>query len=443
MLVEFEKITLLEGMLKFNPILFFINIILIVHFIIEWFIFYKKTKIVFDYWRFFCVLNIFIPIFIMYPFSSSIYNILSTGNNIFYIEPFVDQANIISIFGYIFLLLGRFLCKNRISNKLNFIEAILYNNLRSDKFYKLLYILTIIFVSIMLVYAQKYPAYIFNFRSIRYDEPIFGAFINFLMSYSIYAMTMIGIRFFLKPKISILILLILVMTIPILIGTRSGLFTPIITILLILSCYYKEKIKIWYYIIGFTIIIILVMLLAVIRASIETGIEPSSIFDFNIFLLGIFYGNSFSDLRDFAWTLSGFNEYFLWGKTYLSAVLSFVPSAIFEYRELYSYGAVTNYFAGISGNHFGLRIGVFGEIYINFGYVGEIIICIFMGYLLQYTNNNFLNAILNKKDICLSYTRTIGFTIFSMLFLNSSGFFMIYVLIIINVLGLIVRKIKF
>ena len=66
-----------------------------------------------------------------------------------------------------------------------------------------------------------------------------------------------------------------------------------------------------------------------------------------------------------------------------------------------------------------------------------------MGYLLQYTNNNFLNAILNKKDICLSYTRTIGFTIFSMLFLNSSGFFMIYVLIIINVLGLIVRKIKF
>lgn len=97
------------------------------------------------------------------------------------------------------------------------------------------------------------------------------------------------------------------------------------------------------------------------------------------------YGNTFADIRDGAYILKGFsnntNSNFLIGKTYMSALISFVPSSISKFRYIWSWGRYTT--TGLFGytNHFGLRGGNVMEAYINFGWVGIIIFGFLQGYV--------------------------------------------------------------
>ena len=45
------------------------------------------------------------------------------------------------------------------------------------------------------------------------------------------------------------------------------------------------------------------------------------------------FGNNFSDLRDFAWVYSAWDHVFWVGKTYLAALLAFVPRFASEFRD--------------------------------------------------------------------------------------------------------------
>ncbi|PAD22649.1 hypothetical protein [Terribacillus saccharophilus] len=99
----------------------------------------------------------------------------------------------------------------------------------------------------------------------------------------------------------------------------------------------------------------------------------------------ILYGNNFSDLRDFAWLLSGFQDSFLNGKTYLAALLTFLPSSISEYRSEFSYARATLKFVGIDPDHrAGLRGGIFAKSYFNFGTIGVMLASIVIGFPLRY-----------------------------------------------------------
>lgn len=86
----------------------------------------------------------------------------------------------------------------------------------------------------------------------------------------------------------------------------------------------------------------------------------------------LLYGNDLSDLRDFAWILTGLDDAgFYWGKTYIAGYLSFIPSFIFPFREEYGFGRVTPMLAGLDPMfHSGLRPPIFGEMYVNFGLPG-------------------------------------------------------------------------
>ena len=69
------------------------------------------------------------------------------------------------------------------------------------------------------------------------------------------------------------------------------------------------------------------------------------------------------------------------GKTYLAAFLSFIPSAIFPFREAYGFGrySLEILFSGNAAPTYGgLRPSFVGEAYLNFGVPGVF----FIGYLL-------------------------------------------------------------
>lgn len=86
----------------------------------------------------------------------------------------------------------------------------------------------------------------------------------------------------------------------------------------------------------------------------------------------LLYGNDLSDLRDFAWILTGLDHTdFFWGKTYVAGYLSFIPTFLFKFREEYGFGRVTPMLAGLDPMfHSGLRPPIFGELYVNFALPG-------------------------------------------------------------------------
>jgi len=88
-----------------------------------------------------------------------------------------------------------------------------------------------------------------------------------------------------------------------------------------------------------------------------------------------FFGNELSDMRDFAWILTGLDqEQWLWGRSYLAGYLSFIPTFVLPFRETYGFGRVSPLLAGLDPmHHSGLRPPIFGEMYANFGLPGLII----------------------------------------------------------------------
>jgi hypothetical protein len=91
--------------------------------------------------------------------------------------------------------------------------------------------------------------------------------------------------------------------------------------------------------------------------------------------LNIFYGNSFSDTRDFAVILSFWDGHYFLGKTYLAGLLAFVPRFLSSFRDTWALGVVTATMAGFSPKeHAGLRVGMFGEAFFNFGLLAVVLL---------------------------------------------------------------------
>lgn len=124
------------------------------------------------------------------------------------------------------------------------------------------------------------------------------------------------------------------------------------------------------------------LVLASVAISISSLRTPS-LKEQSDFLSSLLYGNNLSDLRDFAWILTGMDDHsFLWGKTYLAGYLGFVPTYLFKFRDEYGFGRVDATLAGIDPTlHSGLRPPIFGEMYLNFGLPGVFIGGFFYGLL--------------------------------------------------------------
>lgn len=94
----------------------------------------------------------------------------------------------------------------------------------------------------------------------------------------------------------------------------------------------------------------------------------------------ILFGNNLSELRDFAWIISGWDREPLLGKTYVSGFLSWIPSFILPDRRDGSWGRFSTELTGLTGgNHPGLRPTIFAEAYFNFDLVGVLLIGVILG----------------------------------------------------------------
>lgn len=156
----------------------------------------------------------------------------------------------------------------------------------------------------------------------------------------------------------------------------------------------------------------------------------------------LLYGNDLSDLRDFAWILTGLDQSdFFWGKTYLAGYLAFIPSFLFPFREEYGLGRVTPMLAGLDpAFHSGLRPPIFGEMYINFGLPGLCIGAFVYGVLVGRIMHWVTRTLDQPAGTSRAVPELVVWTGFLMLqvvdsLVFTSAFFGVYVLIGLLILG--------
>ena len=175
------------------------------------------------------------------------------------------------------------------------------------------------------------------------------------------------------------------------------------------------------------IIIISMIILLFIGIGMEfirKGIENINLIET---LDSILYGNTFSDLRDGAFILYGYDakyDDFLYGKTYIADILSFLPKSKIEFRQIWSYGLFTTTTLFGWTNHYGLRGGLFLEAYFNFGYIGVFISAIVLSYITSNLEIWMYSGVIKKsikRDLSFEFIITDFIKNFSLAIMITSG----------------------
>ncbi len=150
----------------------------------------------------------------------------------------------------------------------------------------------------------------------------------------------------------------------------------------------------------------------------------------------LFYGNNFSDLRDFAWVLAYWDGEWLGGRTQLAGLLGFVPAVLSPFRAHWGWGRVSTDIVGLSTRdvdtvHGGLRPGAFGELYINFGLVGVVLGGLLLGYLTVRLFAATRDAVERYSPFEAKLAILAAFTALSLLFnlYVTAGVFSVYVVL--------------
>lgn len=94
-----------------------------------------------------------------------------------------------------------------------------------------------------------------------------------------------------------------------------------------------------------------------------------------------------TEVNDLAWVLSEWNHHWYLGATWLAGVWP-VPATMSKFKDTYVLSSVTKDVAGIprDAGGGGLRISMFGEAYLNFGYLGVIGLGLMFGILVRKMN---------------------------------------------------------
>jgi hypothetical protein len=149
----------------------------------------------------------------------------------------------------------------------------------------------------------------------------------------------------------------------------------------------------------------------------------------------IAYGNSLSDIRDFAWVLTGWDDSLLLGKTYFAGFLDFIPRELMPYRDEWGFGKFTARTAGLNPDiHAGLRPGIFGEAYFNFGICGIVLCGLLTGFLWRLYDFHAKQEIYLGRGVLQMYRWTTPCLFLGALQITS-GVFRFYIFVILAVVA--------
>jgi len=435
--LEIAPIELLQGYIRCNPLLLIIDFIFIVFFLYSWHKSYKTTGFKIDIWHIVLFRFIVVPVFLIYPTIGSIFQQRSIGlDAILRTSQYTDYAFLLSLLGFTSMLVGRYIYNHSKSNgKIDSIfyplQKIIQNNIRSKNTYLTLILLSfsilLVVTSIVLTNGQ----HVMNPRSYFQNNGALRPLYNICIVVYPLTITVAGLRLIEKYSNKMIeqIMFGLIILFSIFLGTRSAILDPIFY--LIVLYYMKNNRKISYiklFFIGLSILLTTSVLLF-LRSNKQS---------FNFGVLDFFYGNTFSDTRDFAHVMAYWDKELLLGKSYLAGIISFIPRFISEYREQWALGVYTAKTVGHDpAYHPGLRPGIFGESYFNFGIPGVIFLGLTMGFFLRHIDYSVKQIMKEEKDSIKSYSYIFIWALISCLSISVGFSFFYFSLILLFSLAFI------
>lgn len=381
----------------------------------------KKEGVVIDVWLFNIITSNIIWYFLMYPVAGSELNIISTGKAIYKIQDYVDFAFLVVVVGYFFMWVGKYYYLKKHCNSIQLVSKYEYYtrlNIESRDGRLLLLLLFLPFILYVFYIGLTHLG-----QDVRKIVGSNGSTrVAYNIAYSIYPFIMgvYGILFFQYRKLFYVIFFLILFLLSFLFSTRGLAFGTLCQLLLFYIIYKGRHLS------YFKMIIMgLFVLFGVISFQLLRTYATEST------IMGEFlYGNTFCDLRDLAWILSGWDEKLLYGKTYVAGILSFMPSSLLDFRTEWSFGRVSLRIADVEVTQFhgGLRGTIYGESFLNFGWLGVVMFSIVYGYFMESINQKVLYYIRHRKMVNAYSSFLFSKIAFCMMI--SSGFFTLYVLYI-------------
>ncbi|WP_333640913.1 O-antigen polymerase [Acinetobacter johnsonii] len=386
--------------------------------------------------NYFILFYFLIPILLMAPFAYSSYNLVASGDFLRY-RYLINDSISISCFGILSWLIGTFISRGvtfsnliipkRISSYANLFWFGFNNKYIKILMFFLVFLCIFYFLSLGVNFGEA-RGYGMENRDSRPLINFFSAFFGFFFLYYLIFASV-------NKKIINLIAIFFLIVCSLFFGTRSSVVVPLIYLFFLINFVKDTKIN-FFSIIKIIFAMGLVIYLIVIISNYRDQANISILFS-------ILYGNNFSDIRDFAWVLYGWKEGYLYGKTELAGVLSFIPSTLSDFRQTWSWGVYSTEIADLDPTvHPGLRPGFFGESYINFGLVGVFVLGFFSGFLIhQYDTYIYLKK-LKKENFNVVKLYAFGNIYLSIIsyFAITAGFSTIYVILSIGLVFYLLKN---
>src|SRR5260370_6509654 len=327
-----------------------------------------------DCWHsrlFFCCV---LPNMIMLPFSKSELNAPVVGHDFVAVVAVLPDIFLITLVGYFSILAGGFAWRIRIGlgiRKLTIklldvvpqCSMMLMSSRRLLVFQSLLcLVLQIIVLAIYFIH----DGFGFDLRHYTFANPELRPVALVVSNYSIIIASHCLARYIDKKERALLTYTLLLSFGLVFFGARINILSIYISILLCYLIKLRTRVRLLKLVSIISIILVGGLYLGSVRAG------QYSLGDFFALLaMAILYGNNFSDLRDFAWVDALWDHKLWMGKTYLAALMAFVPRFASEFRDTWGTGAATATTLGLDPHvHPGGRPGSFGGSYFNFVLIG-------------------------------------------------------------------------
>jgi oligosaccharide repeat unit polymerase len=349
-----------------------------------------------DLWHAQLFLYCVLPNMVMLPFAKSELNILVLGRDLAAVTSVLPFVFLVTLLGYAAVLVGSGLWRLQAGLGLrkdaaHFLEIVPQCSMMLMSARRvLIFQAGLCFVMQLLILGLYFSSsgFAFDLRGYTFENPTLRPVALVISNYSIVIASHCLARY-VDTKERILLLCTLGLTFGLVFfGARGNLLAIYISVLL---CYFvklRDKVSLFRIVSLMTVITVVGFYLGNARAG-----DYSLAGFFTSFLTLLFYGNTFSDLRDFAWVYSAWDHVFWGGKTYLAAIMSFIPRFASHFRDTWAMGVATASTVGFDPQvHPGLRPGVFGEGYFNFGLAGVVAVGLFLGFILRHVDSEVKRA---------------------------------------------------
>jgi oligosaccharide repeat unit polymerase len=385
-----------------------------------------------DYWHINLFLYCVMPNMIMLPLAHSELNRIVLGQDMDSVQEALPTVFLVTLVGYLSILAGGRLWQLQLGigirkaavRVLDVVPRCSLMLMSSSSVLIFQSVLCLLLQLMILAIFFSRNGFGFDLRAFTFANPSLRPVALAISSYTILIASHCLARYVEKKEKVLLACTLLLTFGMIFFGARSNLVAIYIAVL---TCYLvklRDRISL--------------LRISSLMASIVTGVlylgslragsySPSDFFRSIAFLL--FYGDTFSDLRDFAWVYSAWDHAFWAGKTYVAALMSFIPRFASEFRDTWGLGVATASTVGFDPQlHPGLRPGVFGEGFFNFGLFGVVAVGIMLGVVLKRVDTDIKQALAPPRPSMMKAFASSMMIGVASTFAISSGFSGLYIL---------------